>query len=489
MSTSTSTTSTTNSTRELCDSQDSQDDSSCTGQRRIVYSAHMMGELRPEYDNGFVDDFIHDNNNNNTIENPNDTIYRIDCLNGDVNSKQLKDSTSWDEISIEMFRKGNINFIYKFQNRINFDAVCSYFTTAENALSEQMFMEFIRFFKKDNVKQLSCVNLRNVDFFKQYQGILGESLKENTFYTEWYNKWCAKPVVIGGGFARKITPEERKTHPAMPAHYKKKQASPEERKLANQIAGITPDPFNLAETPAPVQTDRVEKLPADAIKHPIHHVGLVENFNTKTVIYEYRDILPNCAIDREVRKPFIGRDPNARKALLDRIPTPTVELNPNAYFYYDGGWYAETNLKKYIGFIIKFNVVPTYILQHYKEAICDNIEFISGSNCLTQEFIMYFGEILDWERINPLLYTPEIVANYPTKVFTKYVFMMPEYEQLPNKTVFDDAYKDLMNIIALYKSEREAIIEKMAREQFVRPSNSDNINMQDYFMSTLQENL
>lgn len=424
----------------------------------------------------------------NTSNSSNET-YQVDCLGSEISDTQLMglDTTTWNEISIEMFRKGNSKFIYKFQNKINFDAVCSHFSTAENALSESMFMEFIKFFKKDNVKQLSCVNLRNVDFFKQYQGILGESLKENTYYTEWYNKWCAKPVVIGGGFTRKIIPGERRT-PAMPAHYKKKQATPEERKLANLMAGISPDPFNLAETP-PVKSDRLEFLPTDAIKHPIHVVKLVENFNTKTVIYEYRDILPNCVIDREVRKPFIGRDSIARKDVLARIPTPTVELNPNAYFYYDGGWYAETNLKKYIGFIISCNVVPVYILQHYKEEICDNIEFISGTTNLTQEFIMYFGEIMDWERINPLLYTPEIVANYPTKVFTKYVFMMPEYEQLPNKALFDGEYKKLLDIIAQYKSEREAIIEKMAREQFVRPSNSDSVNMQDYFMSTLNENL
>ena len=438
--------------------------------------------------------------------------YQIDCLGDQFYGTELitMKPAIWTTISIEMFQKENIAFIDNFRDNIDFGAVCAHFSTLEKSLSEAMIVRYLHLFK-EKTKLLSCANLRSADVFKNHQSAFGESLKENPHYNEWHSKVPS----IGGGFERKVSLEEKKSRPAMPVHYKKKQATDEERKQANLAAGIAPDPFNLAETPQkPSKYVITKNLPANAIRHEVHFVELVEKWNKKTLIYEYRDILPNkslnstcetlsSSIDRRsyinqddyikaitaaemVKRDFPGRNPELCTEVMALIPTPTVELNPLAFFPINDNWISEVDLEKDIGIILSSNVVPTYILQHYKKQICENIDFISGSNYLTQEFIMYFGKIMRWERVNPLLYTPEIVVNYPNKVFTKHVFMMPEYEQLPNKKVFDGAYEELLQVIEKYKAERDSIVEKMARKQFASPP-IEETNMYDFFMSTLQE--
>jgi hypothetical protein len=413
-------------------------------------------------------------------------MFEVNCIGGQVSGASLLelDSDIWEGIAVEMFRKGNGEFIDKFIEKINMKIVCLHFSTDDRALSEHMIMRYLTAFG-DDAKLLSCANLTNVEIFKEHQHKFGPSLSRNPHFVAWHSKWVSRNQGIGNGFPKKITDAVPRT--GMPPHYKKKQATDEERRQANILAGIAPDPFNLAETPLPKSKYLTTKeLPENAIRHEVHFVDLTEKWNTKSAIYEYRDILPNRTLGNEKRKAFMGSDPEVCARVLSRIPKPEIPLNPLAYFPSGEMWISEVDLEKDIGFIMNGNVVEAHILQHYKKAICKNIEFISGSNYLTQDFFIYFGEIVDWERVNPLLYTPEIVANYPTKVFTKYVFMMSEYDQLPNKKVFDDAYTELIAIVDKYKSEREAIIEKMAREKFIKPT-SNETDMQAYFMETLGE--
>jgi hypothetical protein len=414
--------------------------------------------------------------------------HQIDCLGGTFTGSQLMRMSPaiWNQISIEMFTKENVDFIEEFMSKIDMNAICEHFVSDSTALSEKMFMTYMSRFPQPQL--LSCVNLTNNEFFKENSSKFGVGIRCNPHYIEWYNKWRVKQAPIGGGFQRKVSLEEKKSHPATPIK-RRPQATDEERRRANLEAGIV-DPFDQTQNPPkPSKFIETGKLPENAIKHPQQFVDLIENWNTEIPIYEYRDILPNTTLDdmADVKNTqFRYQNIELVKSVCERIPVPEKQLNPHAYFPLDGMWIAETDLGDQIQFIMDNNVVPSYILQHYKKEICEKIMYISGSKYLTSEFIMYFGEIMDWTRIDVRLYTPEIVANYSTRVFTKYVFLMKDFEQIPNKDVFEPAYKELMAVIESYKAQRESLLEKMARKAFV--GGEEPIDMQEYLMSQLRIN-
>lgn len=417
-----------------------------------------------------------------------ENTYDVNCLGGSfTGSALLKMSPAiWSQISIEMFQRENKDFIDEFRSKIDFNAVCGHFTTPTNALSDQMFRGYMRFFP--NPKLLSTVNLTDHEFFKEYESKLNVDIRNNQHYVEWYNKWHGKPTFTAGTTEHKVGPVVNIGLKTGLVGRKPRQATEEERRQANLAAGII-DPFDSSIPSAPSAYVPDDKLPADAIKHPVQTVRLVDNWNVETPIWRYRDILPNTTLVQE-QQVFVGSTRNKSEIVqtfislpgrsielvnqvLARIPAPEKPLNPHAYFLIDGHWIAETNLHKHIRYLFDQNIVPLYILQNYKVEICENVQYISKSPYLTPEFIMYFGEILEWKSIDPRLYTPDIVINYPMKVFTKYVFLMKEYPtmfaELPIEKEFKKAYDEMITTINQFISQKESLVDKMARAAFVTP--------------------
>lgn len=174
--------------------------------------------------------------------------------------------------------------------------------------------------------------------------------------------------------------------------------------------------------------------------------------------------LPNNCMDYENVNKILDAYENLHKSQLD----------DNRVYLIDGVYVSETNLTRFIPFLIGSRNLDRHVLLAYVKELYRFRSVASFSKYITEEVMFEIGWMMDWNNVSHSIYTEKIVQQFSGRINKKIGLYINPTSDLVFKSKIDD-------IIVEYLESKNALLEDVAQREFImKKTNVGLANMANY---------